>query len=79
MPLPQRIINTPFLFAGFMIKKLYFRKKGLGKEYEEGLREGRSLGRSASAKKRAASLGKGHFLRYCRIELSLFASLFRRR
>lgn len=45
MPLLQLIINFPFLLVGFIVKIVWFSKKGFGKEYKEGLVEGlRNLG-----------------------------------
>lgn len=40
MPLFQLILNLPFLFVGFIIKYIFFIKKGYGKEYREGMIEG---------------------------------------
>ncbi|WP_409200092.1 glycosyltransferase family 2 protein [Methanobrevibacter sp. DSM 116169] len=40
LPIPQKIINILFLFLGFLIKYLFFIKKGYGKLYLSGLKEG---------------------------------------
>lgn len=40
MALWQQVINFPFLAAGILVKYMFFKKKGFGKEYMEGLREG---------------------------------------
>lgn len=40
MPIPQKIFNILWLVAGFSIKYLFFKKKGYGKIYKEGLKEG---------------------------------------
>lgn len=40
MPLLQLIINMPFLLIGYLIKYIFFVKKGFGKEYKEGFLEG---------------------------------------
>ena len=40
MPFLQIILNSPFLLLGHAVKYLFFLKKGLGKEYAMGLREG---------------------------------------
>lgn len=40
MPALQLFINLPFLLAGFGIKYLFFIKKGFGKTYRKGLKEG---------------------------------------
>lgn len=40
MPFLQILFNSPFLLLGHTVKWLFFVKKGLGKEYRTGLREG---------------------------------------
>lgn len=40
MPALQLFINLPFLLAGFGIKYLFFVRKGFGKTYRKGLKEG---------------------------------------
>lgn len=40
MPFLQLIINMPFLLVGYLIKYIFFVKKGFGKEYKEGFLEG---------------------------------------
>ena len=40
MPALQLFINLPFLLAGFGIKYLFFVKKGFGKTYRKGFKEG---------------------------------------
>lgn len=40
MPFLQLIINMPFLLLGYLIKYIFFIKKGFGKEYKEGFLEG---------------------------------------
>ena len=39
-PVPMKIVNFIFLFLGFFIKYLFFKRKGFGKTYLEGIREG---------------------------------------
>ncbi|WP_432645633.1 glycosyltransferase family 2 protein [Methanobrevibacter sp.] len=41
-PIPLKIINFIFLFLGFLIKYLFFCKKGFGSIYLDGIREGLS-------------------------------------
>ena len=43
MPFLQLVLNAPLLLAGFAIKYLFFLRKGLGKTYARGLREGLKL------------------------------------
>ena len=42
IPIPLKIVNFIFLFLGFLIKYLFFVKKGFGSTYLEGIREGLS-------------------------------------
>ncbi|PKL66238.1 MAG: glycosyltransferase family 2 protein [Methanobacteriales archaeon HGW-Methanobacteriales-1] len=39
MPWPQIILNSPFLVAGYLIKYIFFHKKGQGKTYLAGIKE----------------------------------------
>lgn len=43
MPWMQKIMQSPFLAAGFFIKTMFFVKKGFGKSYLQGLKEGFEL------------------------------------
>jgi GT2 family glycosyltransferase len=49
LPIPFKIINFIFLFFGFLIKYLFFVRKGFGSTYLAGIREGLS-GRSKVSK-----------------------------
>lgn len=40
LPIPQKIVNVLFLFLGFLIKYIFFLKKGFGPIYLNGLKEG---------------------------------------
>ncbi|MEE1129292.1 MAG: glycosyltransferase family 2 protein [Methanobrevibacter sp.] len=40
LPIPLKIINFIFLFFGFLIKYIFFLKKGFGPTYLEGIKEG---------------------------------------
>ena len=51
MPLAQMLLNLPFLLVGFLIKYLFFVKKGLGKDYREGLARGFELCRKHKDRK----------------------------
>ncbi len=42
LPIPMKIVNFIFLFLGFLIKYVFFVKKGFGSTYLSGLREGLS-------------------------------------
>ena len=73
MPLIQMIGNSPLLLAGFLIKYLFFVKKGLGRDYREGLRRGIRLCRSNPD--RRTSFGKQHIVRCLAIQLELWGNL----
>lgn len=40
MPLLQLVLNMPFLLLGYVIKYLFFKRKGLGGAYREGILQG---------------------------------------
>lgn len=40
MPLPQLIINIPFLFLGWIIKAIFFSAKGFSRSYFQGTKDG---------------------------------------
>ena len=42
LPIPLKILNFIFLFLGFLIKYLFFKRKGFGPIYLSGIREGLS-------------------------------------
>ena len=42
LPIPLKIVNFVFLFLGFSVKYLFFKKKGFGSTYLSGIREGLS-------------------------------------
>lgn len=78
MPLLQILLNVPFLAAGVGIKALFFVKKGLGKAYFKGLKDGIALilsreGREQKVPFRTECLGN-----YGKIQLELWVNLARR-
>ena len=73
MPLWQRVLNLPLLAAGFGIKYLYFARKGFGREYAAGIKNGMEL--STEGKK--VRLSGRQTLRYAGIQLELWKNLFR--
>lgn len=40
MPILMLIINFPFILLGILIKLMFFRKRGFGRDYMKGLKEG---------------------------------------
>ena len=73
MPPAQILLNLPFLTAGFGIKAVYFMRRGMGKDYLQGLKEGIKLCRP-EAKTR---FGPGNIRSCIQIQLELWLNLFR--
>ena len=78
MPAFQRALNAPLHFIGFGIKSLYFKKKGFGELYKNSLKEGKRLALSAEGKKHTVAFEPENFGNYFRIQLELWANIFRR-
>ena len=73
MPTLQLLINSPFLLLGFLIKYLIFWKRGYGKDYSAGIKEGLKNCRQMK-KVPVQSKNLGH---YILIEIQLIHNLFR--
>jgi GT2 family glycosyltransferase len=71
MPWPQLLLNSPFLFLGYLIKFFFFLSKGYGKTYLSGLIEGiKNL-------KNIKRIKYNHNLKtYLKIELKLILNIF---
>ena len=74
MPFLQIILNSPFLLLGHLVKWLFFLKKGLGKDYVQGVKEGFTL---CKREKKVRFLWK-NLPNYCRIQLELWLNMARR-
>ena len=73
MPILQLIINSPFLLLGFFIKYLLFLKRGYGKDYTSGIREGfKTIGKIDKVPFAFKNLGH-----YFWIEMQLLVNAFR--
>lgn len=77
MPFPQLIWNSPFLLIGFLLKYLFFCKKGMGKQYREGLAEGIKRSRSQNGKTRKSAFQWRFLGNYVKIQLLLYINTFR--
>jgi GT2 family glycosyltransferase len=73
MPLLQLLINLPFLFAGVLVKWLFFCKKGFGRRYLEGIAEG--IGQCRTCRK--VRFKVGNLRNYVKIEWELITNIFR--
>lgn len=74
MPWPQIVLNLPFLAAGFLIKTLFFVKKGFGKEYVTGLGKGMAI----CKKDKKVTFDSRNLKHYGRIQLELWLNMVRR-
>ena len=74
MPFLQIILNSPFLLLGHAVKWLFFLKKGLGKEYVEGLKEGFALCR----REKKVRFSWENLPNYVKIQLELWLNMIRR-
>lgn len=74
MPLLQLLINLPFLTAGFLIKILFFAKKGYFKEYVTGLGKGAAL----CKREKKVKFHKKNLKNYLKIQLELWINMVRR-
>lgn len=77
MPLIQILINLPFLLVGFLVKTLFFMRKGLGKEYVLGLVNGIRLSFSEKGKKHKVVFSMKRINCYMRIQCQLWYNLWR--
>ena len=74
MPFWQRLLNLPFLAAGFMTKTVFFLRKGLGGTYLKGLWQGLS----ADLEEKALPPVKRKPLSIAAVQLQLWTNLIRR-
>ena len=77
MPALQIIINLPFLFMGFFIKILFFIKKGLGKEYIQGLLNGFKLSLSEQGREKKQKFEFKNLKNYIKIQMDLWINMLR--
>ncbi len=75
MPLLQQLINLPFFLLGYLVKWLFFVRKGLGKTYFRGVVEGIKRNHSKEAKEHKVKFKMSHFCNYFMIQLELWKNL----
>jgi len=78
MPVLQMIINLPFLIPGFLVKYLFFIRKGLGHTYSKGILNGVKLCCSKEGKSKKILFNWKHFPNYIRIQWKLWINVVRR-
>lgn len=74
MPVWQIVLNSPLLAAGFTLKAVFFYKKGFGKTYINGLKEGIKM---CSPKYRLKQ-EKEHLMNYLVIQIELWVNVVRK-
>ncbi len=74
MPFLQIILNIPFLLLGHAVKWLFFLKKGLGKEYVQGVKEGIAL----CKREKKVRFSWKNLPNYVMIQLELWLNILRR-
>ncbi|MCD8131347.1 MAG: glycosyltransferase family 2 protein [Lachnospiraceae bacterium] len=77
MPLLQLLLNLPLLLLGYLVKTLFFVKKGLGKEYVRGLWEGVRLCLKKESRERRVRFQWKHLINYGKIQVQLWVNIFR--
>lgn len=77
MPVLQLLLNLPLLLAGFFIKFLFFCRKGMGKLYLKGLWEGLRRCADEKCRRHKVRFKFKNLPNYLRIQLELWANLFR--
>lgn len=78
MPLLQILINLPFLIMGFLIKAVFFMKKGFGKIYLNGILDGIRLSASQDGRKSKVRVTGRNWHRFIGIEIELLVNIIRR-
>lgn len=78
MPFLQILINLPFLLAGFLVKYLFFIKKGMGAVYAKGILKGVKLSFSEKGRKKKVAFKIRRLPYYLWIQWELWFSILRR-
>lgn len=77
MPVLQLLINLPFIFAGVVVKAVFFARKGMGRLYLRSYAEGIKRCFSEEGKRKKVKFRWGNLGNYIRIELELIVNVFR--
>lgn len=78
MPFLQILLNLPFFLPGFLIKYLFFVRKGMGKAYREGIKNGFLLCMNSEGKKHKIKFKPCHIASYLRIQGMLWKNTMKR-
>ncbi len=78
MPFLQQLINLPLLLPGYIIKWLFFLRKGLGKNYAKGVWAGLKRNFGKEAREHKVKFKWTHLYHYVCIQLELWKNVFLR-
>lgn len=78
MPFLQILLNLPLLFAGFMVKAIFFCRKGYGITYLKGLCKGIKLCASEEGRDHKVRFQAAHMASYVRIQMELWRNIWYR-
>ena len=78
MPLLQILLNLPFLLLGYLVKTLFFIKKGFGGTYFNGLIKGFQLCCSKEGRAHKVRFLFRNIKNYCYVQLQLWINIIRR-
>ena len=78
MPLLQILLNLPFLLLGYLVKTLFFIKKGFGGTYFNGLIKGFQLCCSKEGRAHKVRFSFRNIKNYCYVQLQLWINIIRR-
>ena len=78
MPLLQILLNLPFLLLGYLVKTLFFIKKGFGGTYFNGLIKGFQLCCSKDGRAHKVRFSFRNIKNYCYVQLQLWINIIRR-
>ena len=78
MPFGQILLNFPFLFCGFLAKTLFFSRKGFGREYLAGMKNGISLANKAKKNGKKVKFCRKNLWNYTKIQIELWRNLIKR-
>lgn len=78
MPPAQLLLNLPFLLAGFLVKQLFYMKKGLGGSWWKGMVKGIRLCRSPEGREQRVRFERGRLSAYAGIQWELWRNIWYR-
>ena len=78
MPLLQILLNLPFFLLGYLVKTLFFIKKGFGGTYFNGLIKGFQLCCSKEGRAHKVRFSFRNIKNYCYVQLQLWINIIRR-